>query len=312
MNKPNTTPGAPGAPGASATPGAPDSPVISDTPDPATPGSPGSPIAPIKLVAIDLDGTLLRSNKRLSSANAKAVADVTRLGVHIILASARPPRGVRDIYQHLGINTLQVNYNGALIHDMPRNKNVYHQPMPATLAKKIVKFARKKDPAVVVSVEILDKWYTDHVDDKLPTETSKHFSPDFIGPLDAFLTIPVTKLMLLAPPDKLKPIHEAVRARFAKDIAILISDDYLIQIVDKHVDKSTALQRVAEHYNIPQPQVMAIGDAPNDLGMVQWAGLGVAMENAWDLLKRNADTTAPNNDDDGVAHVLKKYILDKQ
>ncbi len=267
--------------------------------------------APIKLVAIDLDGTLLRSNKALSTANAKAIADVTKLGVHVVLASARPPRGVRDIYHRLGLDTLQVNYNGALIHDMPRGKHVYHQPMPVALAKKIVKFARRKDPDVVISVEVLDKWYTDHVDDKLPTETSKHFSPDFVGPLDAFLTIPVTKLMLLAPPEKLKPIHEAVRTRFGKDIAILISDDYLIQLVDKHVDKASALQRVAEEYGVPQQQVMAIGDAPNDLGMVRWAGLGVAMDNGWELLKKSADTTAPANDDDGVAHALKKYILDK-
>lgn len=272
---------------------------------------PATRTAPIRLVAIDLDGTLLRSNKRLSSANARAIADVTNLGVHVVLASARPPRGVREIYHRLGLDTLQVNYNGALIHDMPRGKTVYHQPMSVALAKKIVKFARKKDPSVVISVEVLDKWYTDHVDDKLPTETSKHFSPDFVGPLDAFLTIPVTKLMLLAPPDRLKPIHAAVRTKFGDHIAILISDDYLIQLVDRHVDKSSALQRVAQQYEVPRAQVMAIGDAPNDLGMVRWAGLGVAMDNGWDLLKRHADAIAPANDDDGVAHVLRKFILDR-
>ena len=287
------------------------------TPSPLNPApnpnsNPGGGGGAIKLVAIDLDGTLLHSNKRLSPANAKAIADVTHLGTHIILASARPPRGVRDIYHRLALDTLQVNYNGALIHDMPRGKHVFHQPMPMALAKKIVTFARKMDPNVVISIEILDKWYTDHVDDKLPTETSKHFSPDFVGPLDAFLTVPVTKLMLLAPPEKLRPIHQAVRKKFANDIAIMISDDYLIQLVHKQVDKANALQRVAEQYNIPRQQVMAIGDAPNDLGMVRWAGLGIAMDNGWDQLKQAADAIAPNNDDDGVATVLKKYVLDRQ
>jgi len=272
---------------------------------------PPVPAGPIKLVAIDLDGTLLRSNKRLSTANARAVAEVTNRGVHVVLATARPPRGVRDIYHRLSLDTLQVNYNGALIHDMPRGKHVFHQPMSVSLAKKIVKFARKMDPDVVISVEVLDKWYTDHVDDKLPTETSKHFSPDFVGPLDAFLTVPVTKLMLLAPPDKLKPIHESVRTKFAKDIAILISDDYLIQLVHKRVDKANALKLVAEQYQVPREQVMAIGDAPNDLGMVRWAGLGVAMANGWAKLRGAADLIAPANDDDGVAVVLKKYVLDR-
>jgi len=114
---------------------------------------PTDPPGPIKLVAIDLDGTLLRSNKRLSSVNAKAIADVTNRGVHVVLASARPPRSVRDIYHRLALDTLQVNYNGALVHDMPRGKHVFHQPMSVKLAKKIVKFARKMDPDVVISVE---------------------------------------------------------------------------------------------------------------------------------------------------------------
>jgi len=209
---------------------------------------PPIPVDLIKLVAIDLDGTLLRSNKRLSTANARAIAEVTHRGVHVVLASARPPRGVRDIYHRLSLDTLQVNYNGALIHDMPRGKHVFHQPMSIALAKKIVKFARKMDPDVVISVEVLDKWYTDHVDDKLPTETSKHFSPNFVGPLSAFLTVPVTKLMLLAPPKKLKPIHEGVRKKFGDEIAIMISDDYLIQLVHKQVDKASALMLVAEQF----------------------------------------------------------------
>jgi 5-amino-6-(5-phospho-D-ribitylamino)uracil phosphatase len=297
----------------------PPTPALPASPPPPDPGGgsgggsgAGSGGGGIKLVAIDLDGTLLRSNKHLSTANAQAIAQATNQGIHIVLASARPPRSVRDIYHRLALDTLQVNYNGALVHDMPRGKHVFHQPMSATLAKKIVSFARKMDPNVVISIEILDKWYTDHVDDKLPTETSKHFSPDFVGPLDAFLTVPVTKLMLLAPPEKLRPIHQAVRTKFAKDIAILISDDYLIQLVHKQVDKANALQLVAKQYNVPRQQVMAIGDADNDLGMVQWAGLGVAMENGWDRLKQIADIIAPTNDDDGVAKILKKYVLNKK
>ena len=194
---------------------------------------------------------------------------------------------------------------------MPRGKHVFHQPLSIALAKRIVKFARKLDPDVVVSVEVLDKWYTDHVDDTLPTETSKRFDPDFVGPLDAFLTVPVTKLMLLAPPQKMRRIHEAVRKKFAKQIAILISDDYLIQLVHKQVDKASALKLVAERYHVEPQNVMAIGDAPNDLGMIQWAGLGVAMANGWDRLKQAAKVVAPANDEDGVAHVIKQYILDR-
>ncbi len=268
-------------------------------------------IGPIRLIAIDLDGTLLRSDKVLSPANASAIAEATNLGVHVVLASARPPRSVREVYHRLALDTLQVNYNGALIHDVPRGRHVFHQPLPIDLARRIVEAARQLDPSVGVSFEVLDKWYTDHVDDTLPTETSKRFDPDLIGPLDALLTDPVTKLMLLAPPEKLKPIHAMVRETFGDEIAILISDDYLIQLVHRQVDKASALKIVAERYNVPAHQVMAIGDADNDLGMIRWAGLGVAMGNAWERLKQSADLIAPANDDDGVAHVIQRYVLDR-
>lgn len=267
---------------------------------------------PIKLVAIDLDGTLLRSDKCLSPANAQAIADVISRGVHVVLASARPPRGVRDIYHRLSLDTLQVNYNGALIHDMPRDEHIFHQPMPVELASEIIRFAREMDPEIIVNVEILDKWYTDRVDDALPTETGKLFPPDHIGPLDSFMNKPVTKLMLAAEPKRLAPVHQAVSDKFADQVMIAISDDYLIQLAHKQVDKASALAFVAKRYGVPRENVMAIGDAQNDLGMVRWAGLGVAMANGWDQLKQAADVVAPANDDDGVAHVLKQYILDKQ
>ena len=266
---------------------------------------------PIKLVAIDLDGTLLRSDKHLSDTNIQAIADVTHRGVHVVLASARPPRGVREIYQRLTLDTLQVNYNGALIHDMPRSEHVFHQPMSIELATQIIHFARGMDPGIIVNIEVLDQWYTDRVDDSLPTETSKLFPPDHVGPFDSFLHQPVTKLMLAAQPKQLEPVHQAVREKYADQIMIAISDDYLIQLAHKRVDKASALQIVAEHYNVPQNNVMAIGDAPNDLGMVRWAGLGVAMANGWDRLQQAAEVVAPCNDDDGVAHILKQYILDR-
>lgn len=271
-----------------------------------------APFASIGLVAIDLDGTLLRSNKCLSAANAQAIADVTNRGVHVVLASARPPRGVRDIYHRLSLDTLQVNYNGALIHDMPRDSHVFHQPMPLALATQIIRFARGMDPDIIVNVEVLDQWYTDRVDDSLPTETGKLFPPDHVGPLDSILDQPVTKLMFAAQPKQLAPVHQAVKEKYADQITIAISDDYLIQLAHKQVDKASALQFVAEQYNVPQKNVMAIGDAPNDLGMVRWAGLGVAMANGWDQLRQVADVVAPCNDDDGVAHVLKQYILDRE
>ena len=264
---------------------------------------------PIDLVALDVDGTLLRTDKRLSIRVVRAIHQVQQQGTRVVLASARPPRSMREIYEHLRLDTWQINYNGAVIHDPPTGRNVFHQPIAADLARRIVRTARKVDRKVVVSLEILDKWYTDHVDEDLPTETSRRFSPDFVGPLDSFLHVPVTKIMLLAPPDRLTRVRNAVDRKFGRQIALAVSDAHLLQVIHREVDKSRALATIAEHYNTPAERVMAIGDAPNDVGMLRWAGLGVAMQNAWEVALKAADVVVPSNDDDGVFVALERYVL---
>lgn len=264
----------------------------------------------VGLLAIDLDGTLLRTDKRLSRRVAASVAQATRQGVHVVIASARPPRSVRAIYDKLKLTTYQVNYNGALIHDPPKRRNLFHQPLDTELARRIARLARRVDPDCLVSIEILDKWYTDRVDELLETETSRTMNPDFIGPLDAFFTVPVTKLMLLAPPDRLGRVTEQVKRKFGREVAILFSDDHLIQIVHHRVDKGVAVKWVADAYNIPAQRVVAIGDAPNDTGMLRWAGLGIAVDNAWPAVRRAADVVVPSNDADGVVHAIERYVLE--
>ena len=262
-------------------------------------------------MALDLDGTLLRSDKRISTRSVSAIAQVMQRGVRVVLASARPPRSVREIYNLLRLDTLQINYNGALIHDASLARHWFHQPLAAKLAMRVARFARRVDPQVVVSAEILDRWFTDRVDGSLLTESSRMHHPDFIGPLESFLHVPVTKLMLLAPPHRLERVRQAVRRKFAGRIAILISDGHLLQIVDAGVDKSHALARLAGHYGISAKQVMAIGDAPNDLGMLRWAGLGVAVQNAWPAVREAADVLTLANDHEGVALALQRYVLDR-
>jgi 5-amino-6-(5-phospho-D-ribitylamino)uracil phosphatase len=267
------------------------------------------PADAVQLVAIDVDGTLLRTDKRLSRKVLETINEATRRGVRVILATARPPRSVREIHRYLGLDTLSINYNGALIHDPVRRRNVHHQPLAGALVKKIVAAARRVDPKVIVSIEILDKWYTDHVDEELPTETSRAFMPDFVGELEAFLHVPVTKLMLLAPPDRLPKIRAVVERKFKGKVALAVSDNYLLQVVHPHVDKGAALARIAREYGVPARHVMAIGDAPNDVGMLRWAGLGVAVGNAWPQAREAADAIVPANDEDGVAIAIRRFVL---
>ncbi len=262
-----------------------------------------------RMVAIDIDGTLLRTDKRISQGTVDAIAGCVKRGVKVVLASARPPRSVREIYELLKLDTLSIHYNGALIHEMTRKRNVFHKPLTVDVTRQIIADARRLDPQCLVSIEILDKWYTDHFDPELPTETSRVFNPDFIGPLDAFLKVPVTKLMLLAPPHRMVKIWKMVQRRYKGKVAMAISDDHLVQLMDRTVDKAVALEQVAASYGLKASDVMAIGDAPNDKRMLEWAGLGVAMGNAWESVRSAADVVVPANDDDGVAHAIERYVL---
>lgn len=262
----------------------------------------------IDLVAIDLDGTLLTSDKRLSVKAIDAVTEARKRGIKVVLATARPPRTVREIYNHLKLNTHQINYNGALIQHPDHEQYLRHEPISPDLAYAICTVARKTDNKCIIALEILDKWYTDKHDPSLETETSKMFKPDYVGPLLEPLKQPITKLMVLAPPDRMAIIRKVLVERYKQAATLVIAEDHLTQVASYQADKGRALRFLCEKYKIDPQHTMAIGDGPNDVGMIQAAGLGVAMGNAFDEVKDAADVVAPSNDKDGVAHTLWKYI----
>src|SRR5437870_4280197 len=105
----------------------------------------------IQLVAVDLDGTLLDENKQVSEQTVRALQCLPASGIKVVIASARPPRSVRHIYQQLGLDTWQINYNGALIWDEPAGKEIFHQPMKAALVLKMIALARQIYDGVLVS-----------------------------------------------------------------------------------------------------------------------------------------------------------------
>jgi hypothetical protein len=263
----------------------------------------------IRLVAVELDGTLLNDSKQVSQQTAAALACLPSRGAKLVIASARPPRSVRHIYQGLGLATLQINYNGALIWDEPAARVVFHRPLDAALVRQIIDVARDHFEEVLVTCEVLDKWYTDRFDDTMATETSQLFRPDVIAPIDQFCTQPITKLLLLGPPHMLARLEPLLYQAFANRCTLLHMDQHLIQIMHPAVSKAAALRLVARHYGVPMQQVMAIGDAPNDVGMLQASAVGIAMDNAADIVKQAADWIAPSNNDHGVHAALKRYGL---
>jgi 5-amino-6-(5-phospho-D-ribitylamino)uracil phosphatase len=285
---------------------APDDTWESGKPEPVR-GDRGRPA--IKLVAIDLDGTLLNDSKQVSSQTVAGLKGLPEKGIKVVIASARPPRSVRHIYSALGLDTLSIHYNGALIWDEPKQKVVHHTPMPGALVHQMITAARAQHPDVLVSCEVLDRWFTDRFEQSYTTETGRMFKPDVIAPLNQFCGQPITKLMLLGPSAMIDVVGQSMADLFHQHVSVVRCDPELVQIMDKRASKGVALHAVAKHYGIPMGQVMAIGDAANDVEMLDAAGVGVAMDNAHPKVKAIADFICPSNNDHGVHAALMYFDL---
>lgn len=259
------------------------------------------------MVAIDLDGTLLNDAKQVSAGTAEAIVKLVRRGVRVVIATARPPRSVRQIYQQLKLNCFQINYNGALIWDEPGGAAVFHRPIAGPLVREMIDHARRMYADLLVSCEVMDRWYTDRHDPQYTTETGRLFKPDVICAVEEFCRQPITKLMFLGHPELMTALEPFVAASYGDKVTSVRADADLIQIMDNRVSKAVAMVKIADYYGVPIEQVLAIGDAPNDVGMLQVAGVAVAMGNGHERAKKVAHWVAPSNNEEGVLAALVRY-----
>ncbi len=264
----------------------------------------------IGLIAIDLDGTLLNDTKQVSPETLQAVSEATAQGIHVVIASARPPRSVRAIYQQLQLGTWQINYNGAMIWDEPNRQVLFHEPMDGQTVLRLIHRSRELHSDLVVQCEIIDRWHTDRDDKRFTTGTGRLFEPDILAAVETICREPITTLNLLGEPAAIDRIEPVLIDEFGGQIKLVRAGDHDL-LIGHHRDacKSHALQQVAAHYGVPMADVMAIGDAPNDVGMLQLAGIGVAMDNAHPRVKDVADWIAPSNNDHGVSAAIRQFAL---
>lgn len=273
-------------------------------------GSSVEPPKPIRLIVVDVDGTLLDSDSRLNRSVTQACRAAERAGCAVILATARGPRMTDWIAQTLDITAPTINYNGALIWNPVNRQTQYHETIDEDVARRVVHAVREASPSIMVALEVLDRWYTDRVDPAFEQLTP----PDSVGPLKMFLAAPMTRITLLGAPTVIGSAMAVVREQFwqAGEIALYQPDPTVVQIVHPLADKGIAAQRVAQRIGISADEVMAIGDATNDLGMLSWAGFAVAVANATPAVREIADVVVPSNDDVGVARAIHRYVLAQQ
>ncbi|MCD6304209.1 MAG: HAD family phosphatase [Planctomycetes bacterium] len=267
----------------------------------------------IRLVAVDLDGTLLNSEKEITGVSAAILREARRqAGVRIVLASARPPRTVLPFHELLALDSPMINYNGALVFDPPSGRVLMHRPIPAKIAMGIVRLARRMYPDVLVSGEVMDRWFTDRFEPTYTAGTDRQLGPDAVQPVEKWANQSLTKLLLIGQADWMRRIAAAILRQFPYQVGIVQTEDYMLQVMHATVSKAQALRVVAAELGISRQQVMAIGDNANDVGMLQWAGVAVAMANAAPETRAAADYVTEDHDADGAALAIRRIILEGQ
>lgn len=270
-----------------------------------------SPTRPIRLVAIDVDGTLLATDGTLAPPVRLAVQRAMRNGVVVVLSTARSPRLMNQVVEMLGLPGPTINFNGAVIWNPLDHRAQHHESLAPELAQSIIAALRAVDRDVVIEIDVLDRCHTDRVDRSLQAAVSRLVDPTTIGPLEAVLAAPVTRINVLAPPERLARVLEPIRLGLWRErkVAMFISHPHMGQITAPLVDKGIALQRVARRLGAAREEVMAIGDAANDMGMLEWAGFGVALANATATVRSVANAVAPTNDENGVAWAIERWVI---
>ncbi|MBP1947266.1 Cof-type HAD-IIB family hydrolase [Virgibacillus litoralis] len=264
------------------------------------------------LIALDLDGTLLTDNKEISIRNLETLQQAKNDGHIVVIATGRPHRASINYYHELGMDTPMVNFNGALIHHPTDHKwDALHSPMPIRTAHKIIDACHDLNVNNVLA-EVMDTVYLDQYDENIIDifQTTQQDPPFTIGSIKNELKEDPTSLLIHP---KEEHIHE-LRSHLDDYHAELIEHRKwgapwnIIEIVRKGMNKAVGLQKIAHYYHIPQEQIIAFGDEDNDLEMIDYAGVGVAMGNAIDELKSISKHVTATNEQDGIGVFLEDYL----
>jgi Cof subfamily protein (haloacid dehalogenase superfamily) len=288
-------------------------------------------LAAYRLAAIDLDETLLGPDLAVSARNAAAVRLLKAKGLTVVLASGRRLSSTCQYCAPLGLADPVVCYNGALASWPARGETLHHLRLPADVAAEVVRACQARgdhldyDLDEVLYVREWDAWSEKYhfrpgaggrgavSDDPVnrraePTLPSLYSSIQVAGDLTRFAGREPTKLILIGPPETVSRMEAEMSARYGDRITLMVSNPEYLEFLPKGVDKALGLAAVGRRLGIAPEEMIAFGDGPNDAAMLAYAGLGIAMGNAPEAVKRAADRVTATNGEDGVAQAIEQLF----
>lgn len=268
-----------------------------------------------KMIVLDLDGTLTNNKKEITPRTKQALMQAQAAGVHVVLASGRPTYGIVPLAEELklkGNRGYILAFNGGKIIDCTNNEVLFEQKLDEQLVPILFQEAKKAGMEILtyqgegIAATNKDDEYVQHEAfiNKMPVTQYD----DFLNQL----VYPINKCLIVGNPT---PLHE-LEIRLAKELEgkmdVYRSADFFLECVPLGIDKARSLDRLISSLGISREKVIACGDGYNDLSMIRFAGLGVAMANAAKDIQSEADFVTLSNEEDGVAHVIEHFILSRE
>jgi Cof subfamily protein (haloacid dehalogenase superfamily) len=258
----------------------------------------------VRLAAIDLDGTLLRSDGTISQRSRAAIRAARDNGILVTIVTARGPSNIAELAQDAGIDGSAICSNGALIVDVASGSVIRERLLETEVAIELVHRVRERLPGILFAVEHarfthepgFSAWGWEP-----PPETRV---ADAIELLDG----PAAKLLMRHTGHEIDVILAVAREVAGEGATVVLSGDQAVEVTAVGVNKAAGLAELADDLGIEAKDVVAFGDYPNDVPMLAWSGLGVAVANAHAETLAVADEVTASNDDDGVAIVLERLI----
>ncbi|MCC9016748.1 Cof-type HAD-IIB family hydrolase [Flavobacterium lipolyticum] len=263
-----------------------------------------------KMLVLDMDDTLLTDDHKISDLNKKVLLEAQSKGVYVVLASGRPTSAMTAYAKELELDlndSYIISFNGAIISTVKDDVILFEQKLTVEQIHELYDYSVKKKTHIITYLdgEIISETDSEYIDVEKEITGLPH---NKVAGFKEAVTEPAVKCILLAEPSYLKEVEADLKAAMPH-LSVAMSKPFFLEAAQNGIDKAASLKLLAEKLNIHQSEIIAVGNAGNDLTMIEYAGLGVWVDNVTPELRDRADLIVASNNNDGVAEVVQRYIL---
>jgi len=264
-----------------------------------------------KLLAVDLDDTMLNSQLMIPEASRRAVEQARQAGVRVTLATGRMFCSALPFARELGVEEYLMTYQGALVKHAVTGDVLFHRPVPFALALQVIELVNRYGYHINIYLDDVPYIARQTKESELYTSISR-IPMEEVGDLELFLQERAqdpTKIVVVTREELIDRLLAEVRSVLGSQLHISKSKPHFLEFSHRLGNKGDALEAIAKYYGVAREEIIAVGDSYNDLEMLDYAGLGVAVGNARPEIQARADYVSVSNDECGVAEVVDKFIL---